>query len=303
MDALFNNPIAQMYGPYFVLFYSTFIGVTLVISTYLLRDKTASVPLPSIQEKPDPYEIAYLRGGEKEVLKLVTVSLIQLGYLEIRNNQIQQIPTHPNLHSLKPLEKKIFDYFLIGKNVQELIHNQSAPQEISNECLSYQKWLTEEQLLTTPQDRSTTNQIITIVVAIILSLGIYKLVSALSQGHNNVGNLTTIMVFVAISWLTYICDLPQQRLTSRGQTYLQQLKNAFAQLNPTFPTPPTQQGYNSLLLLSIFGGEALASTTNSEYAKVIYPVISYSGKKTSSTGGGCGSSCGGGCGGCGGCGG
>src|SRR5262249_28454252 len=85
MDWLTNNFIANMIGPDFLLFYACVIAITLGICRWRVdwQDPTAGQTPPRLPTDPDPYEVAYLRGGENEVTRLAVFGLIQRGYLEI----------------------------------------------------------------------------------------------------------------------------------------------------------------------------------------------------------------------------
>jgi hypothetical protein len=101
VNILLNNPIAQMYGPYFLIFYGTVISIKAIAANLFLQDKTNNKLKPlSIPQEPNPYEIAYTIAGEKEVLKLIVFSLIQRGYLEVDRQLIQQVRTHGDLVNL-----------------------------------------------------------------------------------------------------------------------------------------------------------------------------------------------------------
>ena len=68
-----------MSGPYFWVLYSIFI-VTTIIGFRILKnrlDQTAHFSLPPIPQNPDPFEIAYLRGGANELARAVIFSLNQ----------------------------------------------------------------------------------------------------------------------------------------------------------------------------------------------------------------------------------
>ena len=81
MNWFLHNSIADLYGPYFLLFYAATI-VTLVLASFRSvrrADRTIELDLPKITSKVDPYEIAYLRGGENEVARVAIASLIQHG--------------------------------------------------------------------------------------------------------------------------------------------------------------------------------------------------------------------------------
>ncbi|MBM2846884.1 MAG: Ser/Gly rich, Cys interspersed [Bacteroidetes bacterium] len=77
--------ITDMPGPQFLLIYGSVIALTLAGCWWWYRqgDSTASLPAPQIPSTPDPYEIAYLRSGENEVLRVVLFRLLQQGALQV----------------------------------------------------------------------------------------------------------------------------------------------------------------------------------------------------------------------------
>lgn len=120
-----SNPIANMYGPLFLLFYGFVIVVTLLVCRWVARqDSTANLPLPKVPTNPDPHEIAYLRGGENEVTRLVVFDLIQRGYLQV-NGKIERSPNHPNPVNLSPMEREVFSWFDKPKGASEIFHSLS----------------------------------------------------------------------------------------------------------------------------------------------------------------------------------
>src|SRR5438067_4383703 len=75
------DAIATMPGPQFLVLYACVIALTLFVCRLLLRraDSTAALPPALVPSEPDPYEIAYLRGGEKELTRLLICELIERG--------------------------------------------------------------------------------------------------------------------------------------------------------------------------------------------------------------------------------
>ncbi len=62
MDFLLHNPLAEMYGPLFLLFYASVIVVTLATCRFLVHQSVSgTVRVPRVPVNPDPYQIAYLR--------------------------------------------------------------------------------------------------------------------------------------------------------------------------------------------------------------------------------------------------
>ncbi len=77
------NPF-DFYGPEFLVFYFVFSAV--VIGTLVLlrwRDRLPAAAKPTLD---DPYLVAFLRGGEVEALRVVTLSLIDRGLLTLQSS-------------------------------------------------------------------------------------------------------------------------------------------------------------------------------------------------------------------------
>ncbi|MEK6234840.1 MAG: TIGR04222 domain-containing membrane protein, partial [Planctomycetales bacterium] len=72
-----------MRGLDFLVFYGVVISFTLCgCWCWRIRwDSPTDAPLPPIPKAPDPYAVAYLRGGEREVARLAIFHLLQHGFL------------------------------------------------------------------------------------------------------------------------------------------------------------------------------------------------------------------------------
>jgi uncharacterized protein (TIGR04222 family) len=97
MDIL-HNPLAEMYGPDFLRLYGVVIAITLGVCWLMVSvaDKTKSLSLPLIPANPNPYEIAYLQGGENQVAQLTVFNLIERGLLQVDKKNIERSPNHYN---------------------------------------------------------------------------------------------------------------------------------------------------------------------------------------------------------------
>ncbi|MDZ8056535.1 MAG: TIGR04222 domain-containing membrane protein [Aulosira sp. ZfuVER01] len=316
MDALLHNPIADMYGPDFLLLYGSVIILALLVCGWLIQDPTKNQPLPLIPSEPDPYEIAYLRSGTVEVVKVAILNLIQRGYLQIAEQLISQAPNHDNLSKLQPLEQQVFSSFSSSPAIKSI---NSIAEKVEPYCQIYGEELDKEQLLYAQKWQASNIQVGLIAATIIFSLGIYKLLIALGKGRHNVGFLIVMGVLSIIAILSFVSK--RSRLSLRGEAYLQQLQQTFAEAKTKVKfSIPSAFEYN--LVVALFGVEALAGTSYDSYYKVFFPPTysRTSSRQSSSSNGSCsssscsscssgsscsgGSSCGGGgCGGCGGCGG
>src|SRR5687767_12547872 len=124
MEWLAHNPIADMRGPDFLRLYAAVIVFTLLGCAWLfrLRDPTRLMSAPSVPPELDPYEVAYLRGGENEVIRLVILDLIQRGYLqrEVASDYICRSGRAPDARHLGNLERAVFSWFHSSRTAEEI---------------------------------------------------------------------------------------------------------------------------------------------------------------------------------------
>lgn len=333
MNVLLDNPIANMYGPKFLVFYGIVIAITMFTCGKLVEDRTKNTTLPLIPTEPDPYPIAYLSSGASGVAQVAVFNLIQLGYLQIQEKSIVQTSNHPPESELQPLENQIF----LICSTQPLLTNflSLITRQVEEYSHIYQQQLHEDNLLYKDNWQIANTIVVYLGEAIILSLGLYKLIIALSRGYTNVGYLI-IMAIVSMIILYGFLNNKRSRLSYRGTFYLQELKNTFSQLQQkiqqTGNDNPSPLDYQ--LVVALFGISALVGSSYESLKAAFFPETTYSRVTSSSShsqsqrrssrstssnssscssssscgsscsSSSCGSSCGGGgCGGCGGCGG
>src|SRR4030095_12914403 len=84
MDFLTNNPLINLRGPAFLGVYAIVAIVVMVIAHYRIRkmDRTVQSPVPLVPHEIDPFEIAFMRGGYPEFVRLTILDLVARGYLE-----------------------------------------------------------------------------------------------------------------------------------------------------------------------------------------------------------------------------
>ena len=94
MDWLTDNPIVNMPGPNFLGFYALVSLIVLLAFNVLVRSgETNQGALPSVPMRPDPYEIAYLRGGVGAVISLAIYSLKRSQTIEMQaKGQVTRVP-------------------------------------------------------------------------------------------------------------------------------------------------------------------------------------------------------------------
>jgi uncharacterized protein (TIGR04222 family) len=302
MASNFFESIATMPGPLFLLLCGCVIALTLALCRWLVRrpDWTSELPPLQIPSDPDPYEIAYLRGGANELSRLLIFSLMERGYLSLvdpKKHQIQWARERLDSAGLSPIELTMLRLFSEPRETREVFHGISDRME--PHCATYRERLEADDLLDWRDERQGRVRGVRLAgAAVIVCLGTYKLLAASATSHNNVGFL---IIMMAMSLVVLMQVTKSPRLSSRGQDYVERLRLAYG-TRPPESAMMSRSGAESaaLLFVGLFGLGALEGITHDIYAE-LFPKAN-SGSSLSAGSEGCGAGCGGGCGGCGGCG-
>lgn len=307
MNWLLNNPISEMPRPTFLGLYAVVIALVLAEAVARSRrsDRSRDLGPHPIPNKPDPLEIAYLRGGENEAARLVVFDLLSRGYLRVQpaekkgrgsESLIERDPGRPDPDGLSPAEADALAYFATTRKPGGLFGPGGLAPRLKPWLAPLAESLRERRLLRTGDRLAAAWRTWLGGAIMILAFGGFKLAVALAKGRHNVAFLLGFAL-VGLVVLGFLCVVP--RVTGRGKDYLASLRDAFEGQMPRIPEDsPTPSRDPALVLFpAIFGIGALAGTP--------YAHVNDLFRKSAAPGGGCGGGCGGAasCGGGGGCGG
>lgn len=295
------NPF-DLAGPQFLLFY--LIYATLVIAGMVFWRKRAELSESPRIDLSDPYLIAYLRGGEREVLRVATVALIDRGLLVKIGTQLKRAENASPDSVHRPIEKALLNKYTRSGEVSWIFEDDG----LSKACEPYGRTLRQARLL--PDEWVNQRRLMRMLVACFLlaGVGLTKVWIALDAGRTNVGFLivlTIIAIAVAVK-------LSFPRLTESGKAIIEDAQSLYSGMRTRAESLSAgSAGIEPLMLAAVFGlgavaGPAFLSADPFEQERKRETVDSgASGCGSScSSGSSCGSggsSCGGG--GCGGCGG
>src|SRR5262245_54694775 len=260
------------------------------------------------KDQVDPYEIAYLRGGSLEFLKLRLFGLIQMGSLIVTEEKrwfgtkrsLALSSESQNLSELTPPDQHLLRFFRTPRTSKETL-DLAFPQEFEDACTQYRQALKQRRLLKgglPPEARP--NAFVGAALALFFFLAL--IMAALMHFRH----LLPAAIFATITFSLILHYCLGYRITREGKQYLEQLRGQFESLarsdSATRAGTPhrTQLTAVAVFGLGVLAGspfDALAETLGASTSKV------YGTKKAGGqdSDGGCG--CGVGCGGCGGCGG
>lgn len=307
-------------GPQFLLFYIMFAGLVIAGLVFWRRRAESLASTPRI-DLSDPYLIAYLRGGEKEVLRVATVTLIDRGLLVRSGRQIQRAENASPDSVRIPVEQALLKKYSRAGEVAWMFEDDG----LSKACEPYGATLRRARLL--PDEYLNSARLTRLVIATFLltAVGFTKVVIAIDAGRTNVG----FLIFLMIAALVTVAAISFPRLTESGREMIQSVQSLYSGLRSrTVPANAAAAGnaggagVEPMMLAAVFGVGALAGS-GFAYAQGLFPGMdkrrgscasdgdcgsscsTTSGSDSSSSsscssGSSCGSGCGGGCGGCGG---
>ena len=292
-------------GPEFLGFY-LILAACVIVGLELGRRAMESAS-PIKMDLADPYLVAYLRGGENEVLRVAVISLIDRGLLIAVGNMITRAHNVLPGSARRAIDQALLQKFATSGDVTSIFDDET----LKAYCEPLQSALTRDGLL--PDDSVQTARAFRFFVAVLVLVlvGGIKLVIALQRGRTNVAFLVILMILAVV----VAAKVAFPRLTARGRVMLEDIKNLYSGLKSRAAfISPGGATIEAAMLAATFGIGALQGA-NFAYAKDLFPRAASSKKTASwttscssscgtSSASSCGSSCGGGCGGgCGGCGG
>ena len=287
------NPL-DLRGPEFLDFYVG-LGAAVTVLAWLVRrmNERGEPPRPL----SDYLEIAFLRGGAVEAIRVAALTLIDRGALSIEGEDTVVAANDATRRVTKATERAIVTRVGRATTMLALLGDKAIAAAVTAEC---EPELVRRGLLPDDVQKASRKRLWVASAGLLGLVAAAKIAVALARGHSNVGFLAGLaVVFAALT--AYVT---QPRLTPAGQALVGDLRTLFAGLKDRASSLRPQSGGTDLaLLVAVFGvGAALPVYPETER---LFPRVSPSdggGGSDSSCGSSSGGSCGGGGGGCGGCG-
>jgi uncharacterized protein (TIGR04222 family) len=304
VDWLFDNPLADMFGPEFLFIYGMFAVIVIggAASFVRMQDMTGGGRPPATPSDVDPYELAYLRGGANEVVRTAIYALRQQRLIDVVGSGEIKATAGVNGWDVGALERCVFEAIKRSPKIPQLFKDEALRSNVENLCRDYKRRLSAQQLLAPPEVRRASHYALAAGLVLLVALAGYKATAALKHGHSNLGFLIveTIAACFILGWV--LQKTAGGNASKLGREYLTQVQLAYSGHVATAFGAPTSRvggaamGNAALLLVGLFGFCILKGTPDAALAQQFAASQSGGGDG----GGGCGG--GGGGGGCGGCG-
>jgi uncharacterized protein (TIGR04222 family) len=307
MDWLIHNPIADIHGPAFLLVYGAIALIVIFAAdqTVRARDKSGLRAPPPVPPTFDPYELAYLRGGNNAVIRTVLYALHRRGLVTVtpkKRFSSSRLAATGDLHdagTLTELEQLVLQRLSKPADPSSLFGNSGLESSVDRLCRPFQAKLESERLLRTEAMKEGA-----LLIPLVASFGLFLLtlykVTIAAADHRPVGYLLILTIVALVILWVRVGRAVRARVSDRGNAYLKQLQTAYENRRPgpRSAGPASQAGPSdlpSVAMVGLFGFGILAATPDAAFAGLF--------AKGAAGGGGCGGGCGSGGGDGGGCGG
>ncbi len=296
------NPF-DLRGPEFLVFYGC-LGAAVTVLVFLMRraGERGDPPHPL----SDYLDIAFLRGGAGEAIRVAILTLVDRGMLTLSGDDAVEAGRQDGVGRVtKPTERAILARAAVATKAQELIGDANLTETATADC---EPTLVRRGLLPSPDQKAVRTRLWLAAGAALAAVAAIKIAIAISRGRSNVGFL--VLLGFAFLIATFVATHP--RRTPAGNALVGDLRTLFGGLKDRAGSLRPQSGGTDLaLLVAVFGVDAALPVYPE--AKKLFPQAGASdsggssdsssdSSSGSSSGSSCGSSCGGGGGGCGGCG-
>lgn len=295
------NPF-ELPGPQFLVFFLLFGAFILGLLVWVRR---MGEPDPSVSvQLTDPYEIAFLRGGANEVLRLAATGLIDRGILQVDETKLSIADEGRGRVLRNPIERAVLDHFRSEKELRSLFSDGALKEPAA----LYPAHLSELGLINGTGERLQQWLMCLTAIAVLWLTAIVKIRMGIARHHP-----FSYLVMLSIAFTVGCFVVGFRRRTQRGERFLADMRTLFEPLRQRSGSfIPRSNNDEVLLMAAVFGVTSLPNSTY-PYAHKLFAKSAGSGgdagcgagTSCGSSDGGGGSSCGssGGCGGGGGCGG
>ncbi len=240
-----NGP--EFLGLYFLL------GLVLLggMRWWLRREVSERLPL-SPDMTSDPYRIALLHGGMNEAIKVATISLIDRGLLRARYDILSATNADAVALVKRPIEKEILRTYSSPQKIQR-----SPNDKLFSICADYENELKKHGLLPSDSEKLQRFFAAFVVIAVLLTITMFRLANAFAHGRHNVMNL----VFLTIVFCAAGVYMVSKRPTARGAALLADLRVLFERLKKRAALVRGGGETSELALLAaVFGMQSLDLT-------------------------------------------
>ena len=267
-------------GPEFLVFYVVFAGALIIAAAVYWHIRTSRADVPVLT---NPYEIAYLRGGPSEAIRVAVIGLMERNVLEADELRVVRTIEGYEAAVNDPFERKIVDHFRTRGAASTAPKNDSLTELLR----PVKEKLEREGLVPNEELDALRMLLIGGVLSLLWIVALTKIAIALDRGKGNVGFLIFLVIIATVMGVS---GMLARGSTAAGDVAIERLQCLHRSEIGLIPS-----GSELLMYAAVYGAAAAPVVANPYERR---PGDTGGGSGCGSGGDGCGG--GGGCGGCGG---
>jgi uncharacterized protein (TIGR04222 family) len=287
LETLAEFPLMTLPGPQFLAIYAL-VAFLAVMATWIVGQDNAERRLPAVPARPDPYELAYLRGGAGGVVWMAIYALKRAGLVKLTDGgELRPLGGAPPAHRI---EATALNVIASGCSAASLVKD----RELARSIQALDGRLAAQGLVPTDATRAHIRWVALGLGLGLVALAAAKIAVATAHGHRNIGFLV-IECVIAVGIIAVLVGRATGRKgNARGRAFVDRVKLAYEGRSSGSGAAASL----ALLAVGIYGFQVLAGGPEAAFAKQAQA----SGGGDGGGGGSCssGGDGGGGCGGCGG---
>lgn len=262
---------------------------------FIYRDLSRHLDLPNCLELPDPYLLAFMRGGKNEMIRTIIIGLTLREYLAVDTRSdkvtISCSSSPPSISELTSIERMVFGYFSQegAQPVKDIYGCTELPFLVSSYTGQLEEKLYRKRLLTTDYEYALAQELSLVGLALVM------IISLMQEDFS-----WWFVVIGIYAWRILLESCLPEKVNDLGRRYLESLKGRFP-LSQRLNGFRGRDNFTLMVIVSLFGMEALEDTSFIYFQEVFEKA--YKTTSAAEVDIGCGAGCGGGGGGGGGCGG
>jgi len=231
---------------------------------FVMKDPSRSLDdLPSFTDSPNPYFIAYITGGKKELLRVMLIALTIKNYLQVngsRDNAIfSSVSKVPDTYILMSVEREMLNYFRLNGPLSK----NDIYRDLSPLIFKYASQLEDKSCHKIYLLRESEYGL---VVKVMLAAFFIFATTVVFESQVNQGFSWWFLSVALLAWLVLIKITTLGGLNNFEERYLIFLKEKYSLSK--YSDDAREEDKSALIITaSLFGGNALKNTS---FAYLIY---------------------------------
>jgi uncharacterized protein (TIGR04222 family) len=256
-------------GTGLVLLYLLCAAETLIVARRVLRasDRTSIQALPPVPGAPDPIEMAYLAGGENNVIRTVLYGLIHRGFVDLgADRRLRLGRAAAASGDVSELEAHVLVAVQSGLACKDIFANAPLRAAVQSACARLRAQLTDQELLRPQSVSEAGTAVWRTGLSVLIGCSLLLVAVRGFRVDATLWGIQILMLLACAFLRAIVSSRSSARLSKRGRAYIAKLRLAY----PSRADNQTAHfdGF-ALFLIGLYGLDHLSGTSDEHIAKAL----------------------------------